>query len=326
MTTVRILSLFPLTLSVLPLAALAQQPSQPGPAATTPADDPDTAAEGEAEHEAIPFTPEEILRLGERLKDVRRATEQVGTEFATPNARPAIRVSFAPGQQTSLIFTTKGYPTALSFVDSTGQPWPIAWNTSGNSANPDGSTNCASGKSGASAGNPAVETTGFYTCVPFKGSNTINIEPMSLQPRGGLLVTLQNAPKPVSFLLIAGRGSYDDNLTVRMSEGGPNAREPVDSRPGVPATGEPYMNAMLSGIPPASAVPLAVEGISPDDVHAWRIGNEVYLRTRLHLMTPSSDSMEQGEGGYTLYAFHESPVVLLSDAGRTVSAHIRDAQ
>ncbi|MDT8873215.1 hypothetical protein LV478_01855 (plasmid) [Komagataeibacter oboediens] len=60
----RILSLFPLTLSVLPLAALAQQPSQPGPAATTPADDPDTAAEGEAEHEAIPFTPEEILRLG----------------------------------------------------------------------------------------------------------------------------------------------------------------------------------------------------------------------------------------------------------------------
>lgn len=43
-------------------------------------------------------------------------------------------------------------------------------------------------------------------------------------------------------------------------------------------------------------------------------------------MTPSSDSMEQGEGGYTLYAFHEAPVVLLSDAGRTVSAHIRDAQ
>lgn len=323
--TMKLLHFLPVALFLLPPLASAQEAPQTGPARVATAPDPAQEAEDDAEHDAIPFTPEEILRLGKRLKAVSRAKEQVSTEFATPNARPAIRVSFAPGQQTSLIFTTKGYPTALSFVDSTGQPWPVAWNTSGNSANPDGSTNCASGK-GATSGNPAVETTGFYTCVPFKGSNTINIEPISLQPRGGLLVTLQGAPKPVSFLLIAGRGSYDDNLTVRISEAGPNAKEPVDTRPGAPATGEPYMNAMLSGVPPASAVPLAVEGISPDDVRAWRIGNEVYLRTRLLLMTPSSDSMEHGEGGYTLYAFHESPVVLLSDAGRTISAHIRDAQ
>lgn len=322
----KLLHILPVALFLLPSLAAAQDAPQAIPilpVATT--SDPAHEAEDDAEHDAIPFTPEEILRLGKRLKAVSRAKEQVITEFAAPNSRPAIRVSFAPGQQTSLIFTTKGYPTALSFVDNTGQPWPIAWNTSGNSANPDGSTNCASGK-GTTSGNPAVETTGFYTCVPFKGSNTINIEPISLQPRGGLLVTLKGAPKPVSFLLIAGRGSYDDNLTIRISEAGPNAKEAIDTRPSAPATAEPYMNAMLSGIPPAAAIPQVVEGVSPDDVRAWRIGNELYLRTRLLLMTPSSDSIEHGEGGYTLYAFHESPVVLLSNAGRTLSAHIRDAQ
>lgn len=290
--------------------------------------DQDQLARQQAEREAIPLTPEEIMRLGKRLKEVDRAQEAVQTEMATPNVRPAIRVSFQPGQQTSIIFTAKGYPTAISFVDRTGQPWPIAWNLGSMTANPSGGTNCGASANGSSekSGSPAVETSGFYVCVPYKGSNTINIQPLSLQPRGGLLVTLKDAPKPISFLLLAGRGSYDDNLTVRVAGDGPNAKVEIDTRPGAPATGDPYLNAMLSGIAPAAAVPLSVEGVSPDDVRAWKIGNEMYLRTKLVLMTPAWDSSEHGEGGYTIYAFHETPYVLLSDSGRTVSASIREAQ
>jgi len=321
------LFLFPLALILSPVAAYAQQVGAPGaPPAPVSAPDPAQQAETAAEHDAIPFTPDEIRRLGARLKEVSRAKEEIGTEFAAPNARAALRVSFAPGQQTSLIFTTKGYPTALSFVDRTGQPWPIAWNSTGNAAYADGATNCDSVKGGGSNGGPAVQTSGFYTCVPFKGSNTINIEPISLQPRGGLLITLQNAPKPISFLLIAGRGSYDDNLTVRVAESGPNAKETIDTRPGAPATGEPFMNALLSGVAPAAARPVSVEGVSPDDVRAWKIGNEMYLRTRLVLMTPAWDNSEHGEAGYTLYAFRDTPYILLSNAGRTVSASLKEAQ
>lgn len=313
-------------------AALAQTPasSPAGSYAASPIpvamETPDQTARHDAEREAIPLTLEDIMRLGRRLKDVDRAEEAVQTEMATPNARPAIRVSFAPGQQTSVIFTTKGYPTAISFVDSTGQPWPIAWNMSSATANADGGNNCSAGAGGSrkSGGSPAVQTSGFYVCVPFKGSNTINVQPVSLQPRGGLLVTLQNAPKPVSFLLIAGRNSYDDNLTVRVSGSGPNAKERIDTRPGAPGTGAPFMNAMLSGVAPSAATPLAVEGVSPDEVRAWRIGNEMYLRTRLVLMTPAWDSSEHGEGGYTIYAFHETPYVLLSDAGHTISASLKE--
>jgi len=300
--------------------------SSPGGGSIDPAQVADDQARQQAEHDAIPLTPQEIMRLGARLKEVDRAQEAVQTEMATPNVRPAIRVSFQPGQQTSIIFTTKGYPTALSFVDATGQPWPIAWNQSGNSANASGGTNCNSGQGDGKGGAPAVQTSGFYVCVPYQGSNTISIQPISLQPRGGLLVTLKDAPMPVSFLLIAGRGSYIDNLTVRVSGNGPNAKIDIDTRPGAPATGEPFMNAMLSGIAPAVATPLTVEGVSPDEVRAWKIGKEMYLRTRLVLMTPAYDGTEHGEGGVTLYSFHETPSVLLSDAGRTISASFQEAQ
>ncbi|KXV49950.1 type IV secretion protein DotH [Gluconobacter albidus] len=306
--------------ALLPACALAQSvvPEDPRPVPHVSPDQQDRQA---AEDEDIPLTPEMIHRLGDRLKANQRAREEVATEVAAPSSRPAIRVSFAPGQQTSLIFTTKGYPTAVSFVDRSGAPWPIAWNTTTTSANPDGLKNCSS--EGGKGGSPAVQTTGFYTCVPYAGSNTINIEPLSLAPRGGLLVTLKNAPKPISFLLLAGRGTYDDNLTVRVNEDGPNARQEAAPE-AAPGTAEPFMNAMLSGIAPASAVPQSVEGLSPDEVRAWRMGNELYLRTRLALMTPAWDSSERGEDGYTLYAFRQTPYILLSDSGRTVSASLKD--
>lgn len=317
-----------LPFAFLPMAAHAQTAPANQSTQINSLPDPDQLARQQAEREAIPLTPEEIMRLGKRLKEVDRAQEAVQTVMATPNVRPAIRVSFQPGQQTSIIFTAKGYPTAISFVDRTGQPWPIAWNLGSMTANASGGTNCGASANGSSekSGSPAVQTSGFYVCVPYKGSNTINIQPLSLQPRGGLLVTLKDAPKPISFLLLAGRGSYDDNLTVRVAGDGPNAKVEIDTRPGAPATGDPYLNAMLSGIAPAAAVPLSVEGVSPDDVRAWKIGNEMYLRTKLVLMTPAWDSSEHGEGGYTIYAFHETPYVLLSDSGHTVSASIREAQ
>ena len=54
------------------------------------------------------------------------------------------------------------------------------------------------------------------------------------------------------------------------------------------------------------------------------MGNELYIRTRLALMTPAWDSSERGEDGYTLYAFRQTPYILLSDSGRTVSASLKD--
>ena len=302
------------------LPALAQGPVQPAdPGAGSPAP-PDAAQR--AARDAIPLTPELIRELARRMGENQRAGEEGTTQVASPVSR-AVKVTYAPGQATSIVQTVKGYPTQVAFFDATGQPWPIVWDTNSNAAGGGGGSggNCNTSGGG---GGPAVEAVGFHVCVPVKGSNVLQVTPMSLAPRGGLLVSLQGAPKALTFLVVAGRDRYDADLSVHVDRRGPNARVQVDTRPGAPVTGAPYLTAMLAGVAPAEATPLQVEGVSPDDVRAWRMGGETYLRTRHTLMSPPWSATESGEGDVRIYALPSTPVVLLSVNGRTVSASLKD--
>ena len=268
---------------------------------------------------AIPITPDMIRELARRQQENSRTQEQTLTPVASPASR-AISATFAPGAATSIIQTVKGYPTAISFFDSTGAPWPIAWDTSSNAAG-GSSGNC---NTTASSTSGPVEVTGFHSCVPIKGSNVLQITPLSLAPRGGMLVSLQDAPKPLAFLIVGGEQRYDADVTVRVGYRGPNARVQIDTRAGAPVTGAPFMNAMLAGVAPADAKPLSVEGVSPDDIRAWRLGGEVYLRTRHTLMSPPWSASERGAGGVTVYALPSTPVALLSVDGRTISVALKE--
>ncbi len=268
--------------------------------------------------DAIPLTPDMIRNLGKRLGDNRRAEEEVMTQFASPVSR-RVNVAFTPGQTTSIILVVKGYPTAVSFFDKTGAPWPIEWDTNSNPAGAAGGTNC----NASSGGGPAVAAVGFYVCTPVAGSNVLEISPSSLKPRGGLLVTLKGAPKPISFLLIGGGGTYDADLSVQVAERGPNAKG-LPAQVAAPDTASPFLTAMLDGVPPAEATPLSVSGVSPDDLRAWRVGDRVVIRTRYTLVSPEWLASENGEGGLTVYSVPSTPVVLLSRDGQTVSASLSE--
>jgi intracellular multiplication protein IcmK len=261
-----------------------------------------------------------IEELARRFNASKRAEEQATTELAVPINRQ-VNVSFAPGAATSIVNTVKGYPTAVSFFDSTGQPWPIQWDTNSNPAAVAGGTNC-SVPNGAGGG-PSVAAIGFYVCTPTKGSNVLEITPVSLAPRGGLVVSLEGAPKPVTFLLVSGGGRYDASLSVHVADRGPHAKVEIMTQPNAPDTGAPFLTGMLQGVPPADAVPLSVEGVSPEGLRAWRLGKNVYLRTRYTLLSPEWTASES-EAGLTVYAVPNTPVVLLSVNGRTTSAELKD--
>src|SRR6202167_3877952 len=290
--------------------AMAQQSASPPPE-TQPRTDVESA---------IPVTPGMIRDLGRRVGDNKRAEEEVNTEIASPISR-RVNVSFAPGQSTSIIRIVKGYPPALSFFDRTGQPWPIEWDTNSNPAGQANSGNCNQGPAG--GGGPAVASAGFYVCTPTVGSNVLQVAAGSLQPRGGLLVTLKAAPKPISSMLVAGGGAYDADLTVQVAERGPNAKG-VATGPGAPDTASPFLPAMLDGAPPAEAEPLAVSGVSPDDLRAWKVGDRVVLRTRFALISPEWLPPPTRRGGVTVYSLPVTPVVLLSQDGVTVSASLSE--
>jgi len=267
----------------------------------------------------IPLTPGMIRDLGKRFGENKRAQEEAVTEFAAPDSR-RVNVSFVPGEAVGIIHTVKGYPTAIAFFDKTGEPWPILWDTNSNPAAVAEGANC---NAGPHAGGPAVAAVGFYVCTPVKGSNVIEVTPMSLEPRGGLVVTLEGAPKPLSFMLIGGGGRYDADLSIQVADRGPKAKTGA-VLPRAPDTAAPFLTAMLDGVPPAEAVPLSVSGVSPDDLRAWRLGDRVYLRTRLTLVSPEWVGSENGEGGLTVYEVPATPVVLLSHGGRTVSAALKE--
>lgn len=286
----------------------------------TPGNRENAEGAGPSPADAIPLTPEMIQRLGDRVRGNQRARDQAQTELAAPVNR-RVNVSFAPGAATSIINTVKGYPSAISFFDATGQPWPVAWDTNSNPAAASGGQGCSANIGG--SGGPSAIAVGFFVCSPAKGSNTLEITPMSVAPRGGLVVSLEGAPKPVTFLIVAGGGRYDADLSVHVSDRGPKARVEIMTRPNVPETGSAYLTAMLQGAPPAEAVPLSVEGVSPDNLRAWRLGRNVYLRTSYTLLSPEWTASE-AEGGTTIYAVPNTPVVLLSINGRTVSASLKE--
>jgi len=300
--------------------AAAPASAQQGPPGASPPQQPGASPKTDVDS-AIPLTPGMIRDLGRRVGDNRRAEEEVNTEIASPISR-RVNVSFAPGQSTPIVRIVKGYPTALSFFDRTGQPWPIEWDTNSNPAAAQTSNgNCNQGPAG--GGGPAVASAGFYVCTPTVGSNVLQVAAASLQPRGGLLVTLKGAPKPISFMLVAGGGTYDADLTVQVADRGPNAKG-VATGPVAPDTASPFLTAMLDGAPPAEAEPLAVAGVSPDDLRAWKVGNRVVLRTRFALISPEWLASQTGEGGVTVYSLPVTPVVLLSQDGVTVSASLSE--
>lgn len=263
----------------------------------------DRQAQSIARQRNLPLTPAMIDDLARRHGQVREAEERaMQHSIALPVTR-SVNIPLGPGGATPILQAVQGFPTAIAFMDSTGQPWPIIWDTNSN---------------------PNVDNSGFDVSVPEKGSNVMQIIPRSPAPRGGLLVYLKGAPVPLTFMVIAGRDRYDARVDARVADRGPNAKVQIITRPNTPETGAAYLTAMLDGTPPAEAVPLVVSGVSPDEVRAWRMGGRVYLRTRYTLISPEWVASEAGPSGVSIYALPATPVVLLSANGRSVSARLTE--
>lgn len=272
-----------------------------------------------ARNNAIPLTPGMIQDLKRHYDAAQQAAS--GDNGASYSAMPmtrSVNASLGPGGVTTIVETVPGYPTAITFLDSTGQPWPIAWDTNGL---PVGGSGAQGGGEGGAPG-PAIDAMGLNVSVPFKGSNVLQLQPSSPYLRGGVLVTLQGAPKPLAFMIVSGKGQYDASMTVQVAGRGPQAHEDIITRPDTPETGAPYLTAMLDGVPPASATPLSVEGVSPDAVRAWQMGDKDYVRTSYTLLSPEWVASEDGSDGTTIYAIPQTPVILLSANGQTVAAHL----
>jgi intracellular multiplication protein IcmK len=136
-------------------------------------------------------------------------------------------------------------------------------------------------------------------------------------------VSLQGASKPIAFMVIAGTGSYDADLTARISARGPNAQDLPTQVSDAPTTGAAFLTQMLDGAPPAAAVPLQVSGVSADRMRAWRMGDNMYLRTEYRLVSPAPIAQES-EYGTTIYQIPETSEVLVASAEQLISVSLSE--
>ena len=274
------------------------------------ASDGDAARAGRA---AMPFTAEQIEALGRLLQETQRAASVAADPPPAGRIR-RVRIG-APGDGSiPTISVRKGYVTAVSFTDATGAPWPIedALMDSRFTSETDLSEVGVERSGGAgSATGPAA-------------SHLLYLAPQARSLHGNAAVKLLDLAEPLLLRLRGGVADADFRIEIRLGLAGPNAEPAAAVRPGLHA-GDSALLDLLGGIAPPSAERLAVDGGSADD-RAWRLGGDLLLVTRAHLLSPGPWAAERGAGGRWAYRLPDVPYALVSRDGheRQLAFRMRD--
>lgn len=234
-------------------------------------------------NQMLPMSPEQISRLRLIFNETQRAA-------ATPPGvppRPAttsVLVNLSPQATPPVIRLGAGYITSLVFIDSTGQPWPIA---------------------AYSIGDPTA-----FNIQWDKTGNTLLIQAASYYKRSNLAVILKNLNTPVMLTLLSGQEAVDYRVDLRVPGMGPNA---MLIQSGLPESANPVLLDVLNGIPPKGSKTLRVTG---GDCQAWLLGNKLFLRTTLDVISPAWKSVMSSIDGTHAYELQPAPVILALQRGK----------
>ncbi len=251
-------------------------------AATDAAADPDLAG---AIKQLIPMSPEQIHKLREVYAETQAAASvQIGSD-AKPTSS-ALVVNLAPNATPPVIRLGAGYITSVVFLDSSGQPWPIA---------------------AYSLGDP----NSFNIQWDRKG-NTLLIQSSTFYRNSNLAVILKGLNTPVMITLMSGQAAIDYRVDLRVPGFGPNA---VFIHNTVTESSDPLLLSILNGIPPNNAKELKISGVASTECRAWMIGHKLYLRTALHLISPGWQAVMGSVDGMKAYRMQYAPVLLVTRNG-----------
>jgi intracellular multiplication protein IcmK len=240
----------------------------------------------------MPLSNDQIRTYMQRLESVQEAT--IAPSYGQPKGEIKIQtVSIDPGAQPPQINLVPGYITTVTFVDASGQPWPIA--------------------DIGIAGNFEVKPTD-------KGSHVVRIVPLVQKGVGNLSVMLKDFPIPVIFRLWSGGPNLHWRYDARIPKYGPNAKLPLIDKRRLSAGDEAIM-MFLDNAPPQGAKRLKVAGIDGRTM-AWMADGKVYVRTPLTMLSPTWEASVASADGMTVYQVGDAPVLLLSDAGMMVRARL----
>lgn len=239
----------------------------------------------------FPLNYERTLKLHQAYND---------NEFAlaaTPGTPPkpvasSQMVSLAPGMTPPAIRVAQRFVTSLIFLDSTGAPWPLV---------------------GYDLGDPSA-----FSIQWDKKSNILLIQSKKMYTYGNIAIKLAGLNTPVMMTIVPGQKAVDYRIDMRVQGFGPNAKD-LPTGLGLPQGADNALLGVLEGIAPDGSSPLSVKG---GPAAAWRLGDRMYVRTSMKLLSPGWLSTMNSGDGTNAYEMQVSPVLLVSWRGRVMQLKI----
>lgn len=238
--------------------------------------------------------PGQVRVLRQRMDEFARASATAGSTLPKPVSRTET-ITQAAGEKPMNVRLAMGVPSAVMFVDATGQPWPIEYATPG-------------------------DPNKFEVLMPVPGTASLELRPRQAYGWAGLTVKLRGNNVPIPFTLTFGQGEVDSRLDLRVAGRGPNAVAPIIDRVGMPGPLDAPLLSFLDGVPPQGARVLKTDSKS---VKAWVLGDRLVVRSDMPVVSPAwSDSYSSPNGATNAYVLPLVPSILVSVDGRITPVKI----
>lgn len=240
----------------------------------------------------MPLTPQQVVKLKQLIDQSQRAAAMPANVPPKP-VSSTLMVNLAPGTTPPAIRLSQGYVSSLVFVDSTGAPWPVA---------------------AYDLGDPKTSS------IQWDGkSNVLLIQAISPYGDSDLVIRLVGMPTPVTLALVSGQRVVDYRTDIHVSGLGPNSKD-LPTGTALPDSANQLLLGVLDGIAPAGSRPLTVKG--GGDCLAWLLGDKMYLRTRLTVLSPGWVGRMVSPDGMIAYQIQKSSSVLVSRYGQPIELKI----
>lgn len=239
----------------------------------------------------MPLTPQQVVRLHQQI-DLSQLAASTPPNIPPKPVSSTLMVNLAPGATPPAVRLAQGYVSSLVFVDSTGQPWPIA---------------------AFDIGNPKAVN------IQWDGkSNILLLQAVTPYSNGDIVIRLVGLPTPITLEIVSGQRVVDYRVDIHISGLGPNTKElPIGTA--LPLSANQLLLGVLDGIGPAGSKILLVRGA---DSQAWLLGEVMYLRTRLTVLSPGWVGTMVSPDGMHAYELPKTSSVLVSRYGEPIELKI----
>lgn len=249
---------------------------------------------GRAAQGLLPLSADQVRDFMQRLESTQEAS--LPPRAGAPKGEvKVVGISLDPGGEPPQINLAAGYVTTIDIIDMSGEPWPIL----------------------------DVGVGGNFEVTPTQaGSHVVRVVPLTRFGTGNLSILLKGLSTPIIFRLASGGPTFHMRFDARVPNLGPNAKTPlIEHRRKGPVAGDEMLSMILENAPPQNAQRLKVGGVDARTM-AWQVGERVYVRTPLALLSPAWNASASSADGMTAYEIGNAPVLLMSDNGAMIRARL----